>query len=320
MFEPLTQTVSQLAVRWNCSVQDVLTHAVQRNWPLYFYFDGLVIDVNDRENRFGGCDRQVQEVAELERVIHRSEETLSRNALHAHGKLEMTQWEQILDVDAMRALRTATDENKRLLRRLRESIEAWHEGRRRFHRNGAVRAAPATIQSIADRGVVSFPIRAYHPESAAWYIPNPDGPGHLLEGRLVALEDMGPHPKEKLKVEDLFASMADIKAIDGETRQMASTPSNAVEGAIPAIDHGGEKMKKAALVSKYKKHWPSVEADIDNASRTELKNAKRGTGYYDVAAALNWARQEGKFSETTATPAPAHSIFNSPISVKRTQS
>jgi hypothetical protein len=234
MFEPLTQTVGQLALRWNCSARDVLTHAVQRNWPLYFYFDGLVIDVNDRANRFGGCQRQEDEADWLEKAIERAEETLARNALHARGELELSRFEPVLDQDASIALRATTEENKRVLKALRASIEAWAVARRRFHRNGAVRAAPATLQDIADRGVISFPIRAYHPDSPAWFIPDPDGPGELLEGRLVALEDMGPHPKQKLAVEDIFANMADIKVI--EAAGVDDPPASPLGEQLPQID------------------------------------------------------------------------------------
>ncbi len=101
----------------------------------------------------------------------------------------------------------------------------------------------------------------------------------------------------------------------------AGTPAPAIGPAeISTAGQQGEKMKKSALISKYRNVWPSVEADINNASRTELKSASRGKGYYDVAIALKWAKQEGKISERASVGLPTNSILDSPTSVKHTTS
>lgn len=295
MFEPLTQTVGQLALRWNYSVRDVLTHAVQRNWPLYFYFDGLVIDVNDRANRFGGCRRQEYEADLLEKAIERAEETLARSALHAQGKLEMSRFEQVLDQDAALTLRATIEEDKRSLNALRASIEAWHEDRQRFHRNGAVRAAPATLQGIADSGVISFPIRAYHPESPTWFIPNPDGPGQLLEGRLVALEDMGPNPKEKLTVEDIFADMVDVKAIEAANIAMIAVAPPEVGKKVGASQqHERSPLAKSTArlptsAALQEEHQVSAMPTASTSSEEAIPGKPPKIGAGRVAIEVAWA-------------------------------
>jgi hypothetical protein len=203
---------------------------MERNWPVYFQFDGLVFDVHDTGNRFGGNSKQVEEAARLKAEIDGAETTLARNSLHAQGRLKLTEWEASLTEDAMCALRQATDTKKQILEILSRALTRWNEDRQRYQRNGAVRAAQATLQGVAERGSVPFPIKAFHPGSPVRLVRAPDGEGQLYEGRMVALEDMR-HPKETLTPDDLFVDIKDIKAIEA-----AGIAINAHASAKPGID------------------------------------------------------------------------------------
>ncbi|WP_312433843.1 hypothetical protein [Janthinobacterium sp.] len=215
MFEPLTQTVSQLATRWGYSVHDVLTHAIQKNWPVYFHFEGLVFDVADRL-RYGHDWRAASESSRLAANIEGAEHTLQRNVQHLKGLLTLTEWEDVLSEEDVRNLRIEIEGKKKLLKISTEMNEERNEARQQFHRNGALRAAPRTLQDVADHGLAAFPLKAFYPNSPAWYVPNAEAPGQLLKGRLVALEDVSLHPKTKITADDLFATMEDIKAIESE--------------------------------------------------------------------------------------------------------
>lgn len=56
MFEPITLSVSDLAKRWQTTNRHILEMALSLRLPLYFFFDGLTLDVNDRWNQHGGDD------------------------------------------------------------------------------------------------------------------------------------------------------------------------------------------------------------------------------------------------------------------------
>jgi hypothetical protein len=324
MFEPLTQTVSQLAVRWECSVQDVLTHATERNWPLYFQFDGLVFDVGDTDNRFGGNSKQVEGAARLEAEIDSAEATLARNSLHAQGRLKLTEWEAALTSDEMCELRQATDLKKMMLAILSRALTQWSEDRQRFQRNGALRAAPLTLQTVAERGTVPFPIRAYHPDGPVRLVREMDEAGESYQGRMVVLEDMRDL-KESLTADDLFATMADINAIESAYSR-ASRPVNApavptppepVMDATAPVHVGSGKMKKAAMIQNFRNEWPTLEGDINNASRSGLRVAKLGSGFYDIDKAIKWARENGKFHDSAGPRTKVNSIYDSVTSVKK---
>jgi hypothetical protein len=75
-----------------------------------------------------------------------------------------------------------------------------------------------------------------------------------------------------------------------------------------------KRIKKSALIKKYKHEWPSAEADINEASRNDLSKAKLGGGYYDEIKAIDWAKERGKFEDNNLGGSAKPSIFNSPTS------
>lgn len=83
-----------------------------------------------------------------------------------------------------------------------------------------------------------------------------------------------------------------------------------LEARLPVIPTSSEvevnslviKMKRAALVKECKENWPTVEGDLREGSRNGLSNqAKLGSGFWDVSAAVSWARQEGKWKPDQAS-------------------
>jgi hypothetical protein len=132
-----------------------------------------------------------------------------------------------------------------------------------------------------------------------------------------------PDPKGFFKAtihRDEFVSFAKLKGwqMPAEFAELAGSiePTSAVQlaSASPA------KIKKKALIEKYRNQWPSVESDLAEASRNGLHVAKAPeNGYYKEEEALHWAKERGKYKEVNAATAPTNSIFNSPLSVAHRQ-
>lgn len=61
-------------------------------------------------------------------------------------------------------------------------------------------------------------------------------------------------------------------------------------------------LKKAALIDELVHEWPSIEADISDASRNELNAARveGRPGWYYVDAARQWAEPRGKLKKPSA--------------------
>lgn len=56
-------------------------------------------------------------------------------------------------------------------------------------------------------------------------------------------------------------------------------------------------IKKSALIEQHKRNWPSIETDINDASRNSLGSAKSTKkGYWNEAAAIAWAKARGKYT------------------------
>jgi hypothetical protein len=56
-------------------------------------------------------------------------------------------------------------------------------------------------------------------------------------------------------------------------------------------------MSKAALVSKYKAQWATIERDMQDASKNGLAVAKAGARKWSEDLALQWARSNNKFKD-----------------------
>lgn len=97
-----------------------------------------------------------------------------------------------------------------------------------------------------------------------------------------------------------------MNAIDGQFAQQQNTVTPVPVVADDAPEKQVDAMKKAALIAALKYEWPSIEADIREATRNELKAAAhtRKHGEWDKDKARAWAVSKGKIKQTT----PVHSL------------
>lgn len=197
--EPITLTLAELAARWNLTPQQVLAspHAL----PMYFYFDGLVFDFNDKWHRANGDVKEAQELEASKTRLSTIEIDLQRQSLHKRGLLKLTQWEEALSDDALHDLQAESDRLTQAVARLSTQLKERSEERQRRVRNGLLRAAPRTLHEIAQHGQTKFPHFAYMPN---------DGKGPIPDGAVVALEDGFPL-KDQLTDTDLVVSMVDVR-------------------------------------------------------------------------------------------------------------
>ena len=82
---------------------------------------------------------------------------------------------------------------------------------------------------------------------------------------------------------------------------------------VPPSEPNDLVLKKAALVNKHVHQWQTIEADLREASRNGLAEAKvKKHGYWNERIALDWAERNGKIphaSPMSSTPATFHRIW-----------
>ncbi|NYE61727.1 hypothetical protein FHW58_002934 [Duganella sp. 1224] len=210
--EPLTLTLSELAERWQMLPQEVLDspHAL----PMYFYFDGLVFDFNDKWHRANGDVSVVQTLEAHKTRQSTLEIDLQRQTMHKRGLLKLTQWEEAMSDEEMQSQQAESDRLTEEIARLAELLKKRDEERQRCVRNGLLRAAPRSLNEIAERGQTRFPQFAYMPHT-----PNraAGDTASIAEGAVVALEDGFPL-KEYLTGADLVVAMQDVRAAEDSAR------------------------------------------------------------------------------------------------------
>jgi hypothetical protein len=75
-------------------------------------------------------------------------------------------------------------------------------------------------------------------------------------------------------------------------------------------------MSRAALVSKYKAQWASIERDMQDASKNGLAVAKAGARKWSEDLALHWAKSNNKFKDRADVPnSPQMMMANLPSRV-----
>jgi hypothetical protein len=207
----LTLTLAELAQRWNLSPQQVLQ--AQHALPMYFYFDGLVFDFNDKWHRANGDAGIQQTLDSLKTRLSTLEIDLQRQTMHKRGLLKLTQWEEALSDEAMQNQQVEADRLTEEIAGLTARLGRRAAQRQRCVRNGLLRAAPRTLSDIAQRGKTRFPQFAYMPHTPNAAVSEADG---IAAGAVVALEDGFPL-KEFLSGDDLVASMLDVRARENGT-------------------------------------------------------------------------------------------------------
>ena len=97
-----------------------------------------------------------------------------------------------------------------------------------------------------------------------------------------------------------------MNVLDGQFAPEQNTATPAPVAADDAPEKQFDAMKKAALIAALEYEWPSIEADISDATRNGLKAAAHTGkhGEWDKDKARAWAVSKGKIKQT----APVHSL------------
>lgn len=105
-------------------------------------------------------------------------------------------------------------------------------------------------------------------------------------------------------LKELHTERARLLAVLDGQEQLEQEPSPAPSPDEPAPTI----LKKKALIAQLKHEWPSIEADLKDATRNGLKDAA-ATGVHGewfVEPAHAWAQRKGKLKQA----APAHTLAN----------
>jgi hypothetical protein len=88
-----------------------------------------------------------------------------------------------------------------------------------------------------------------------------------------------------------------LQAVTANTRDMRETDPKINISNQLVSDRQIFPMSKAALVSKYKAQWATIERDMQDASKNGLAVAKAGARKWSEDLALQWTRSNNKFKD-----------------------
>lgn len=120
--------------------------------------------------------------------------------------------------------------------------------------------------------------------------------GAALDTAVVLPHDLAPYLQERgiaLRLSSGALDTASGDEQDSEGREAASSPVKAGDSV------GGPKqpqfsMTRAALVQAHRHEWPTIDADLKDASKNGLSKAKAAVRDWNEALALEWARAHAK--------------------------
>lgn len=79
-----------------------------------------------------------------------------------------------------------------------------------------------------------------------------------------------------------------------------TSPSAPRDTTAPAANSPMFSMPRSVLIERHEAAWPTIRADLGEASKTGLAVAKFGARGWDQEKALEWARAKGKLLESDA--------------------
>lgn len=122
-----------------------------------------------------------------------------------------------------------------------------------------------------------------------------------------AIERHRDHVRAEATETARLSEIARLKARDDYETSKRPAPQ-----ASPEPVQAAPAMKRRALIAEYLNEWPSIEADLNDASRNELDSAKLPKhGMWDADKALAWARSRGKLVQQRTSMEPA--MWHGPI-------
>ncbi|WP_139147000.1 hypothetical protein [Hydrogenophaga sp. PML113] len=118
---------------------------------------------------------------------------------------------------------------------------------------------------------------------------------------------LGPHPfpvgnalnRALVSVDDLQAFVAD-RGLQVEVHAISDAGP-----LTPSATSSSLAMKRKALVLAVKSDWPTVEADLREASRNGLKEVAHGGNGWSLDLARGWAKAKGKLRMVAEKSRPA---------------
>ena len=120
------------------------------------------------------------------------------------------------------------------------------------------------------------------------------------------------------------ASLADWARSHGFATMADGLDSQASSNGPPPINPGSVasspkfSMTRAALVAQHRHEWPTIDADIKDASKNGLTTAKVGKRGWDEDLAVEWARSKGKLNKPAVAGARLSSAMaNLPVTTHR---
>lgn len=288
MLEPDFLTVAELADRWKQTERQIIGHAEALRLPLYFAFDGLAFDINDRWHRTNGDWEVRLQYEGLSRAISGNESNLQRHFQGLTGEYDG------LTPDDIIALRARVGVDKLKCDALGDLLQQRDRERLRFEFRGYMRAAPKTVWDIAATGTAIGVELAYHPAHPI-KLALVEGK-QVADGRLMALEPLVPGHgwRGVLTTADMLIAMAHIKAIehpkpaapapDGDTKKPC-TPENHEQELASMFDPVHYEALEKMLPSGRENGWRSF---TEKAANNGLIAAREGRAMFNPMLAALW--------------------------------
>lgn len=233
MLEPNFLSVPELADRWQQTERQVLEHGALSRLPLYFLFDGLMFDSGDQWLKSTGVEyiEAQREHDRLRDTVTTLTRTLERHAAVKRGQIKPSEFEHLpMQSDEVGQYRSQIDTYSERIDALTLRLEQRERERRKSTYYGYLRALPGAIGDILQGKPVAV-MYAHHPERGMV----------AVEGRPVTLTPA-----------DLLASMAEVKAVEGEVVEPHSLPTpkrtearkDAILDGLRALGYNPAKLPK----------------------------------------------------------------------------
>lgn len=211
MFEPKTLTVPELAKRWDKTPRQIIEFAIELGIPLYFYFEGLVFNLDEAWLRHGGDWNERLELESNAESGQAYESWLSRAA-----RGDLSDYDRAPTKENRQDARQIVDASKARCAELRELLAERDRQRMKRRLLMNLRTPPKTLSDLMLKGAAPVPRFAFHPGSPIKAVD-----GNWI-GHMVALEPTTEADVWKpLREDALFAAMVEIKAV--EARDFSET-------------------------------------------------------------------------------------------------
>ena len=145
-----------------------------------------------------------------------------------------------------------------------------------------------------------------------------DGKPYILWEGITAQEVIDQGLFEKLESNEQAVTESEIcpTAVTDNTNGKKEKDQKINTSNQLVSDRQAFPMSRAALVSKYKAQWASIERDMQDASKNGLAVAKAGARKWSEDLALQWAKSNNKFNDRAVVPnSPQMMMANLPSRV-----